>query len=100
MVAVEIEETEAAADAIAGSFLSSTSQKVATGRVAIFFRMYVELRVTSPFPPRFRFIIPLPPYRLTVLACYLLLLGPKSGNPTRCHFFQDVVELRVISPFL
>jgi hypothetical protein len=36
MVAVEIEETEAAADAIAGSFLSSTSQKVATGRVAIF----------------------------------------------------------------
>jgi RNA recognition motif-containing protein len=39
MVAVEIEETEAAADAIAGSFLSSTSQKVATGRVAIFFRM-------------------------------------------------------------
>jgi hypothetical protein len=39
MVAVEIEETEAAADAIAGSFLSLTSQKVATGRVAIFFRM-------------------------------------------------------------
>ena len=50
MVAVEIEETEAAADTIAGSFLSLTS--------------------------------------------------PKSGNPTRCHFFQDVVELRVISPFL
>jgi hypothetical protein len=40
MVAVEIEETEAAAaDAIVGSFLSLSSQKMATGRVAIFFRM-------------------------------------------------------------
>jgi hypothetical protein len=36
MVVVEIEETEAAADAIAGNLLSLTSQKVATGRVAIF----------------------------------------------------------------
>lgn len=36
-MAVEIEETEAAADAIAGSFLSLTSQKVATGRGLPFF---------------------------------------------------------------
>jgi hypothetical protein len=40
MVAVEIEETEAvAADAIAGNFYLWLAKKVATGRVAIFFRM-------------------------------------------------------------
>ena len=38
MVVVEIEETEAAADAIAGSFLSLTSQKSGNGSGCHFFQ--------------------------------------------------------------
>ena len=75
MVAVEIEETEAAADAIAGNLLSLTSQKVANGRVAIFqdvSRATRHLSFSSAFP-LYNSASPLSPYGSRLLPSFRLM---------------------------